>query len=181
MCAIPASARASACDSLSNTAIDSRVRCFAEDGISTKERLLRRRLRKCRAPRTALRSRATAKGAKAEPDETSHACRASDPRPTPNPPRGVGRGGLTPPPRPPAAALRRARPPPSDLGRAPRPKLRGGCELRREGVDHMGRLYPSRWNQPQGDTESLAESPEYGDISAVWGEKGPRGKIEVYN
>ena len=34
----------------------------------------------------------------------------------------------------------------------------------------------------QGDTvESLAESPEYGDLSAVWGGKGPRGKIEVYN
>ena len=43
----------------------------------------------------------------------------SDPRRTPNYPRGAGREDSHPHLRPPAAALRRARPPPSDVGRAP--------------------------------------------------------------
>ena len=77
-----------------------------------------------RAPRTALRSRATAKGAKAEPDETSHACRSLRSAPNPEPPERGRSGGLTPPPQAPAAALRRARPPPSDVGRAPHTALR---------------------------------------------------------
>ena len=54
-----------------------------------------------RAPRTALRSRATAKGANAEPDETSHACRSLRSAPNPEPPERGRSGGLTPPPQAP--------------------------------------------------------------------------------
>ena len=39
----------------------------------------------------------------------------------------------------------------------------------REGVDHMAGIHHGT---RQGDTES----PKYGDLSAVWGEMGPRGK-----
>ena len=102
MCSSPTSLNASACDSSVNTDIDSTVRRFIAVGISTNERLLRRRLRSVALHARRSAPEATAKGgANAEPDETSHACRVSDPRPTPNPPRGVGREDSHPHPGPP--------------------------------------------------------------------------------
>ena len=88
-------------------------------------------------PRLPTRSRSThgapiqkrqLSGANAARDETSHACRSLRPAPNPElPERGRSGGSSHPHLRPPAAALRRARPPPSDVGRAP-PQQLSGCE-----------------------------------------------------
>ena len=92
----------------------------AERSIATKGRLLRSRPRIRRAAHAAVRPESTggAGAAAAIPHRTMHACA----RPVPRlPPPG---GDSRPPIRAPASALRRARPPPSDGGRAPHTALR---------------------------------------------------------
>ena len=111
-------------------------------GWATKERLLRPRLRNrgAPAPRGAGADRARPPGSpphsvalharRFDPERQLRAPRpsrtkprmhagVSESAPNPEPPERGRSGGLTPPPQAPAAALRRARPPPSDVGRAP--------------------------------------------------------------
>ena len=120
MCSSPTSLNASACDSSVNTDIDSTVRRFIAVGISTNERLLRRRLRSVALHARRSAPEATAKGRERRAGRNLACMPSLRSAPNPEPPERGRSGGLTPPPRPPAAALRRARPP----GSAERPRTR---------------------------------------------------------